>query len=71
MFTCDVPQLQPDSVLIQVENFEGEVHANGSPVVIGEVLVHVALDDARLPDAKVSDHQDFIAMLSLLHGDSK
>lgn len=69
IFTCYVPQLQPDRVLIQVEHFEGEVHSDGGSVVSGEVLVHVALDNARLPDAEVSDHQDLIAVLPLLHGE--
>lgn len=69
MFTCDVPQLQPDGVLIQIDYFEGEVHSDGGSVVSGEVLVHVAFDDACLPNAEVSDHQDLIAMLPLLHGE--
>lgn len=66
--TCDVPQLQPDSVPIQAEHLKGEVHADGGPVVSREVLVHVALDDARLPHAEISDHQDLVAVLPLLHG---
>lgn len=56
--TCDVPQLQPDSVPIQAEHLKGEGHSDGGPVVSREVPVH----------AEISDHQDLEAVLPLLHG---
>lgn len=58
--TGDVPQLQPHHrLVIPIEHFEGEVHTNGGAVVLGEDLVHVALDDRSLPDPQVADDQNF------------
>ena len=56
--TSDVPELQAHHGLrVPVEHLEREVHADGGPVVRGEVLVHVALNDAGLAHAQVADHQ--------------
>lgn len=69
--TCDVPELQPHRLLVPVQHFERKVHADGGAVVGAEVVVHIALDDAGLAHAEVSDHQDLVEMLLLvvvLHG---
>lgn len=63
--TRDIPQLQAhERPAVPVENFEGEVHANGGAVVLGEELVHVALDDARLTHAELADDQHLKEVLS-------
>ena len=46
-----------------MEHLEREVHADGGPVVRGEVLVHIALDDAGLAHAQVADHQQLVQVL--------
>jgi len=48
-----------------VEHLEAEVHPDGGAVVLGEHLVHVALDHGRLAHAEVADHQDFEQALAL------
>lgn len=66
--TCYVPHLQPDhGVLVPLHDLQGEVHADGGSVVMGEDLMDVALDDGRLPDPQVPDDQDFEEELPL-HG---
>lgn len=66
--TCYVPQLEPDhSVIVPLQHLQGEVHPDGGPVVLGEDLVDVPLDDGRLPDSQVPDDQNFEQEL-LLHG---
>lgn len=58
--TGDVPQLQPHHrLVIPIEHFEGEIHADGGAVMLGEDVVHVALDDGSLADAQVPDDQHF------------
>lgn len=66
-FTSNVPQLESDDcVLVPGEHFEGEVNANGGPVVLREELVHVALYDGRFARAQLSDHQDLVQVLTTL-----
>jgi hypothetical protein len=55
-----------DCVLVPGEHFEGEVDADGGPVVLREELVHVALDDGRFARAQLSDHQDLVQVLATL-----
>lgn len=56
--TRDVPQLQAHQrPAVPVEDLEGKVHPDGGPVVLGEELVHVALDDAGLAHAELADDQ--------------
>lgn len=61
--TCDVPELKPDRLRIPVQHLQGEVHADGGPVVVGVGLVHVAPDDGGFPDSQVSDHQHLVQAL--------
>lgn len=69
--TSDVPQLQAhERPAVPVEDFEGEVHANGGAVVLGEELVHIALDDARLAHAELADDQHLKEVLSGLRNRS-
>lgn len=56
--TRDVPQLQAhERPAVPVEDFQGEVHPDGGPVVLGEELVHIALDDAGFTHAEFADDQ--------------
>lgn len=69
--TRDVPQLEAHRLLVPVQDFEGEVHPDGGAVVGAEVVVHVALDDAGLPDPQVPYHKDLVEallMVVVLHG---
>lgn len=64
MLTCDVPELQAHHCLrVPVKHLEREIHADGGPVVRGEVLVHVALNDAGLAHAQVTDYQQLVQVL--------
>lgn len=70
--TCYVPQLQPDhSVPVPLKHLQGEVHPDGAPVVLGEHLLNVPLDDGRFPHSQVSDNQDFKQKLLLRGSNSK
>lgn len=61
--TCDIPKLQPHQGLaVPVEDFEGEVYADSGPVMLGEELVDVTLDDTRLAHAQLADDQDLEEM---------
>lgn len=65
--TCDIPELQPHQGLaVPVDDFEREIHADGGPVVLGEELVHVALDNAGFAHAQLPDHQHFEEVLPAL-----
>lgn len=64
MLTCNVPELQAHHCLrVPVEHLEREIHADGGPVVRGEILVHVALNDAGLAHAQVADYQQLVQVL--------
>lgn len=64
--TGDVPQLQPHHrLVIPTEHLEGEIHADGGAVMLGEDVVHVALDDGSLADAQVPDDEHFEQPLAL------
>lgn len=70
--TCDVPQLQSHRLLVPGEDFEGEVHPNGGAVVGAEVVMHIPLDNAGLPDPEVSYNEylvEVLLMVVVLHGD--
>lgn len=45
--------------MLPVQDLQGEVYTDGGSVVLGEDLVHVALDDGRLPHTQVTDDQHF------------
>lgn len=63
--TRDVPQLQAHQrPTVPVEDLEGEVHPDGGPVVLGEELVDVALDDAGLAHAEFADDQHLEEVLA-------
>lgn len=69
--TCDIPQLEAHSLLVQVEHFEGKVDTDGGSVVWAKVVMHIALDDAGLAHAQVSYNQDFVEVffgMVVLHG---
>lgn len=71
-FTCDVPQLKAHGLLVQVEHFECEIHADGGSVVGAKVVVDISLDDTGLPNPEVAYHKNLIEMLLMvvvLHGD--
>lgn len=71
-FTCDVPQLQTHRLLVPVEDFEGEVHPDGSSVVGAEVVMDIPLDDAGLAHPEVPYHKNLVEVLLVvvvLHGD--
>lgn len=61
--TCNVPQLEPDGLVVPVEHLQGEVHSDRGSVVVGVGLMDVASDDGGLPDAEVSDHQHLVQVL--------
>lgn len=66
--TCNVPQLESDHrVTVPLQHLQGEVHADGCAVMLGEDLVHVALDDGGLAHAEVPDDQHLEEELLLLH----
>ena len=63
--TRDVPQLQAHQrPAVPVEDLESEVHPDGGPVMLGEELVDVALDDAGLAHAKFADDQHLEEVLA-------
>lgn len=65
--TCNIPELESDDgARVPVDDLECEVDADGSSVVLGEELVHIALNDGCLACAKLSDHQDLVQALSLV-----
>lgn len=65
--TCDIPELQPHQGLaVPVDDFEREIHADGGPVVLGEELVDVALDNAGFAHAQLPDHQHLEEVLPAL-----
>lgn len=71
-FTCDVPQLKAHGLLVPVEHFECEIHADGGSVVGAKVVVDISLDDTGLPNPEVAYHKNLIEMLLMvvvLHGD--
>lgn len=65
--TCYIPELQPHQGLaVPVDNFEREIHPDGGPVVLGEELVHIPLNNTGFTHAQLSDHQHLEQMLPAL-----
>ena len=49
-----------------MDDFEREIHADGGSVMLGEELVDVSLDDARLAHTQLSNHQNLEQILLTL-----
>lgn len=66
VLTRNIPELQPyHGLSIPVQHLQSKVHPNGGPVVGGEVLVHITLDDAGFAHSQVPDHQQLVEVLLL------
>lgn len=67
VLTRNIPELQPHhSLSIPVQHLQSKVHPDGGPVVGGEVLVDIALDDAGFAHSQVPDHQQLVEVLLLV-----
>lgn len=67
VLTCNIPELQSyHSLSIPVQHLQSKVHPDGGPVVGGEVLVDITLDDAGFAHSQVPDYQQLVEVLLLV-----